>query len=154
VQASRVELTLRGHPAGVFSAAFSPDGSRLASIDQDGTARVWDATTGQAVLTLATDTHGNYANGGIAFSPDGRQLATIQHDRAVRIWDSATGDVLLTLPEQTGQAMNTGGPLLALAFSPDGNRLATGATDGTARVWDLATGHELREPSTTWSSAV
>jgi WD40 repeat protein/DNA-binding SARP family transcriptional activator len=144
VQASRIQLTLHGHAAGVFSAVFSPDGSRLASIDQDGTAKVWDAATGEPELTLPTATRGNYANAGIAFSPDGRQLATIQQDRAVRIWDSATGDALLTLAEQGGEARSTGGPLLALAFSPDGGRLATGATDGTARVWELSTGHELR----------
>src|SRR5260370_31389477 len=65
VAASRIQLTLRGHTAGVFSTAFSPDGRLLASIDQSGFARIWDAATGKEHLTLATDTQGNYSTSGI-----------------------------------------------------------------------------------------
>ncbi len=35
-----------------MSVAFSPDGKRLASASQDGTVKVWDAATGQEILTL------------------------------------------------------------------------------------------------------
>ena len=34
-------LVLRGHFAAVFSVAFSPDGSRLASVGGEGVVRVW-----------------------------------------------------------------------------------------------------------------
>jgi len=144
IAASRIQLTLRGHSAGVFATVFSPDGRFLASIDQDGVARIWDATTGEERLALATETRGNYASSGIVFSPDGGTLAAIQRNRAVRLWDITTGAVQLDLAEQAGSETNAGGPLLALAFSPDGTRLATGASDGTARVWDLRTGNEVR----------
>ena len=36
-------LTLRGHTSGVRSASFSPDGSRVVTASDDGTAKVWDA---------------------------------------------------------------------------------------------------------------
>src|SRR5262249_47036193 len=47
-------VTLRGHSDHVTSVAFSPDGSRLLTASWDGTAKVWDAATGQEVLPLRT----------------------------------------------------------------------------------------------------
>ena len=40
---------LRGHEGSVFSAAFSPDGSRTVTMSNDDTARIWDATTGREI---------------------------------------------------------------------------------------------------------
>src|SRR5262249_51541099 len=64
--------TARGHLGPAYSAAFSPDGKRLASTSADRTAQVWDAATGQHQLTLGGQ--GDYVNG-VAFSPDGTRIA-------------------------------------------------------------------------------
>ena len=37
--------TLEGHTASVYSVAFSPDGTRIASGSRDVTVRVWDTIT-------------------------------------------------------------------------------------------------------------
>ena len=42
-------LTLKGHTGDVYSASFSPDGSRIVTASQDKTAKVWDAKTGAEV---------------------------------------------------------------------------------------------------------
>jgi len=81
IQASRVELTLNGHTGPVFSAAFSPDGKRIATASADGTARIWDISTGKELLSVKGSTNGidDPERGNawfVAFSPDGKLLAT------------------------------------------------------------------------------
>ena len=74
--------------------AYSPDGKRLATASDDHTAKVWDAATGQELLTL----RGHWARlYGVAYSPDGKRLATASDDHTAKVWDAATGQELLTL---------------------------------------------------------
>jgi hypothetical protein len=114
--------------------AYSPDGSRIASGGRDKTLRVWDAATGQALLTLKGHTHAVKA---LAFSPDGSRLASGAEDRTVKVWEAAVvGLDSLTL---TGHQHS----MCALAFSPDGSRLASGSDEGTLRTWDARTGRNL-----------
>ena len=131
---SRLQLTLRGQTDRVWSVAFSPNGDRIATASDDGTARVWDASTGKELLCLPTNaTRGHH---GMAFSPDGKQLATASDIRTAKVWDAVTGQELLTLRGHTNW-------ISGVAFSPDGKRLATSSVDGTAKVWDATTGQEL-----------
>ena len=138
-------LTLRGHAAdtftyvdifsGVTDAAFSPDEKRVATVGMDGTLRVWDALTGDELLTK-----GEAGVDGpifaVAYGPDGTRLATGDNEGNAKIWDAASGELLLTLP---GHSIWVRG----VAFSPDGTRLASGSSGGTLKVWDASTGAEL-----------
>ena len=62
-----------GHTSGVWGGAFSPDGTRILTTGSDETARVWDAATGQVLLTLTGHTGRVRA---VAFSPDGARIVT------------------------------------------------------------------------------
>ena len=72
-----------GHSDRVWGVSFSPDGSRLASGSCDRTVKVWNARTGQELLSL-TGHSDNIRS--VCFSPDGRRVATAGDDGTVRIW--------------------------------------------------------------------
>ncbi|CAI7617063.1 unnamed protein product [Penicillium pancosmium] len=125
--------TLEGHSDLVESIAWSPDGSRLASVSYDKTVRIWDPATGQGISTL--EGHSDRVSL-IAWSPDGNRLASASSDRTVRIWDPATGQSISTLEGHSGSVNS-------IAWSPDGSRLASASYDETTRIWDPAAGQSI-----------
>ena len=91
-------LTLRGHTGVVGSVSWSPDGTRLATGSEDGTAKVWDAAGGRELLTLKGHTGAVVP---VSWSPDGTRLATGSADSTAKVWDAAGGRELLTLKGHT-----------------------------------------------------
>ena len=128
-----VVVTLQGHTDEVYSVAFDQDGRRLITASADGTARIWDATTGQELQVLRGHTGAIYS---AAFSPRGRLAATASADKTVRVWNVDTGQLVRVLDKHSG-AINE------VNFSPDGQRLVTASVDKTARVWDIDTGNQI-----------
>jgi eukaryotic-like serine/threonine-protein kinase len=123
---------LTGPATFIHRVAYSPDGIHVAASYPNGTVRLWDATTGQAVQTLKG--HSGRVHG-LAFSPDRRFLASGDSEWKARIWDLTTGQVLHTLPGHTDYVM-------CVAFSPNGQYLAS-ASWKEVKVWDTTTGQEL-----------
>ncbi len=131
------DRTFRGHRGNVHCVAVSPDGRRLASGDDKGDVKLWDAATGEAVLTLATAYRPVLH---LAFCPDGRELAVCgAGDPVVRLYDAESGRALRTLEGHAGAMVSR------VVFGPaasggQSGLAATSGGDGTVRVWDLETG--------------
>ena len=120
--------SLDGHSDMVRAVAFTPDGKLLASASCDGTARLWDPSTG----ALRGILEGHSYNVAAAFSPDVLLLATGYDDGTVELWETSTGSSRGTLEGHDSFAR-------AVAFSPDGQLLASASNDGTVRLWGVLT---------------
>jgi WD40 repeat protein len=129
-RAARVVLS--GHSEPVYDLAFSPDGRHLVSASEDGTARIWDAATGEQERVLRG--HGEAVNSA-AYSNDGGRVVTAGSDGTVRIWRVADGDSLVLRGHE--------GPLTTARFNSDGDRVVSAGQDGTVRVWNAAGGETL-----------
>ena len=125
---------LEGHEDSVLAASFSPDGSRIATVSRDRTARVWDARTGQEMLVLEGHEDSVLT---ASFSPDGAHVAATASDGTARVWDADSGKELKVLRGHEGA-------IHSAKFSPESRRIVTASNDGTARVWDTDTGAELK----------
>jgi RNA polymerase sigma factor (sigma-70 family) len=126
------------------SLLFSPDSSKLASMDSDQAIHVWDVASKKEVGRLNTKVKmpGGLSNTQrLAFSGDGRLLtASSQSGNATKeppeavVWDVASGKELLRVPQEF---------ILAVALSQDGKVLAVG-THRKVDLWRTDTGKHVR----------
>ncbi|WP_165244953.1 WD40 repeat domain-containing serine/threonine protein kinase [Paludisphaera soli] len=112
--------------------AVSPDGLRLASVDDSGRVRVRDAETGGMVAEYASGVQ-SFA---VRYSPDGGSLAVADREGRILILEAESARLVRTI---NGDDIE----LRALAYSPDGRTLAAGGLGRVVRLWDPKTGDEL-----------
>ena len=127
----------RGLVAGRVTAmthlSVSPDGTCVLTVWRDGTARIWDAETGDKRCDLEGHT---VIVHGAGFDRSGTQCFTASEDRTVKVWMTGTGELLSTSRGHTAA-------VLAGDFSPDGKHLATASGDWTVRIWSTKPGRDF-----------
>ncbi len=130
IQQSPKLIAFCAHDKIIKGAEFSRDGSRFITASGDGTARVWNANTGEPITPPLKHTAGVVS---ARFSPDGHWVATASSDNTAQIWNAATGE-----PRTPPRVHKRSGS--SVAFSPDECWVLTASGDYTAQVWDAATG--------------
>jgi len=113
--------------AALSSAAFNMNGELVVTASEDGTARVWNATTGASVQVLEQPGHGELYSA--VFSPDAKakEVLTASGDGTAVIWDRSSATALTQFPVGDG--------VRDAVFTPDGSKVVTGDTGGATRVW-------------------
>jgi WD40 repeat protein len=99
----------------VWSVAWSPDGTKVASGSEDNTVKIWETSTGTFQSTLRG--HSDW-------------------------WDFFFSSNFLPLPEflRVLNHLIENGRVRSVAWSPDGNCIASGSDDKTIKVWNTKTG--------------
>jgi WD40 repeat protein len=129
---SQVRLQLQ-HGAAVTSAAYSPDGTRIVTTSEDGTAVLWDAASGDQVSVLGGNTQPPQE---ARWSADGSRVVTISQDGTARVYDGVTGAEVsvITDPDEnrlTDVAISADGSVVVTAAFVNGQVHAWNAVDGT-----------------------
>jgi WD40 repeat protein len=126
------ELVLQtGHFGGVWSVAFSPDGTRVLTGGTDNAAIIWDSATANVVRRFEGHKGGVET---VVFSRDGKSILTGSTDSTAILWNAATGAKLRVFEGGQGR----------VALSLDGRFLLMDSLDKTAMLWDVATGKVVR----------
>ena len=135
-------LTLAGHAAPIRGVAVAPDGTRVVTADEGGTAKVWDLGLSGDAEWMNLPAQRDW-DGDVTFSPDGRTILGSAPGSTVGIWDAATGQEVLTLAGHEHPGFEGDEGIAGIAVSPDGRLIATAGRDRTVKVWQAATGREL-----------
>jgi WD40 repeat protein len=161
------------HSDTVFDLAYSPDGTRLATVAADKFTKVWDAATGSIVQTFEGHTSHVLS---VSWNHNGRTLATAGADNVIKVWSLVTGQQVKTIEGYKHQviclrhrgysrefvvAWGEGvrvsnedgnnnrnfevGPdfTYRVALSEDGKLLATGGQDGVLRLFNAENSEPL-----------
>jgi COMPASS component SWD3 len=126
---------LIGHASYVYCAAFSPNGSILASGGFDDCLRLWDVRHERIFKEIAA--HGDPITS-VDFSQDGTTLLTGSFDGLMRLWDVESGRCLKTIVD------NDNPPVFSAAFVANSKYILTSTLDNHIRLWSPITAKCIR----------
>jgi WD40 repeat protein len=144
---AKLEQTIENHADWVFGVAFSPDGKYLLTCGRDKTAKVWDLTAKESVLTFPDHQNAVY---GVAVKGDGKVAVSVGEDNQVRFWNaSGEGKQIRAVAGHTKA-------IFRVVSHPTQPILATCSADTTVRLWNADNGKALRTLSghTDWVYAL
>ena len=144
-----IVIELEGRTDHNHSAAFSPDGKKVAMVGArsggESAILIWDVETGKELQRLIVHREApdsfrvDDRFSSVAFSPDGKKIVTSGWDNFIRIWNADSGEELLHWKGYTGGGNQH---VYFVAFSPDGKNIAS--QDNDTRIWDAESGREVQ----------
>ncbi len=113
----------------VTAVAFTPDSRELVTAQGNGTAKIWEVSTGKLLATLGSV--GGPPLSDVAVSPSGVNIAVAGNNGTLILYNTVTG-------VETAKLNGATGIINSVEFSPNGKELLTGEQDGTIRIWNVS----------------
>lgn len=117
-----------GHTKGIIAIAFSVDGSKIATVGDDDTIRIWKTAGGNPIGTILGKGANLY---GVAWTSSGAILTGALSD-GLRIYNGSTFQLAATMPVPGGQGVN------GIAATNDGTRAITAGRDGRVSLFNVS----------------
>lgn len=122
----------------IYSMAFSPDDTMLATTHLRAVSHVWRVKDGKIIQSMKIRL--NEVND-VCFTLDNRHLITAgSYDKLIRLWRISDG-------QQLGLFQGHDGHIQSIDLSSDGQTLVSAGSDGTIRFWEVLTQKEYRKYS-------
>lgn len=118
--------TLFGHGGQIYTLAWSPDGTRIASATSVYGVNIWDVFAERITCTFGP--RSATIKNSVAWSPDGKYLAIGGNDKTVHIYN-------VSLQKEAFTYSGHAGFVMSVAWSPDGTRIASAGVDRSIQVW-------------------
>jgi WD40 repeat protein len=137
-QGPRIVINPHGHSGKIHNLLFTADATRLISISEDKTIRIWNAATGAMERKFETQIGDGfegmlYAS---ALSPNGKLLAVGGYQVATEK-ENYVVIIDLEMGTQVATAVGHTDVITSLSFTASGQFLATGSADRTVKVWEV-----------------
>lgn len=127
VQKDSVPRHLKGHRSTLTAVCFSPDGKHIATGSHDRHVRIWDAHTGDALLSVPGHTS-NVSS--VEWCDTGTRIVSADKTGHVRIWNGTGLKPLIDLQVSGKEAVRRA------ALSPDGRSLFAVTDQGRLEIFD------------------
>mmetsp|Transcript_5063 Transcript_5063/g.10536 ORF Transcript_5063/g.10536 Transcript_5063/m.10536 type:complete len:604 (-) Transcript_5063:366-2177(-) len=121
--------TYSGHKDAVCDHCFNATGDKFASSSYDKTIRVWDAESGQTIISLSNGSTANCVR--FSANDDNIVLAGCTNNQIVQ-WDLREGKIVQ-------RYTNHDAPVNTITIFDEGRRFLSSSDDKTLLVWDLNT---------------
>ena len=143
-----VKQTLVGHADRINDIAFSSDGSILASVSDDRSAKLWDINSGELLHSFKENNiawEDNAEKRFVALSPNNKLLATSSFDGSVLIWEINSGGKRMILDKKYTSPYNPKRDIIS--FTQDSSAIIIDRLEEQAvraiELWDVNSGELL-----------
>jgi WD40 repeat protein len=131
-------LDIRGHKDGIISVKWSRAGDRIATASDDRTAKIWNATDGELLMTLGGEVGHSGGVLDVDWSPDDTKMVSGSRDYKLRLWNLSDGQPI-------GNPWKDDNCVRSVNWHPDGEIIASSGVDSVLKIRDGEDGEILRD---------